>query len=216
MREKLKQYVQLLFAGATDAEDIKDEILQNTLDKYDDLIDQGKSPEAAYRLAISGIGDVNEILGGSRPVFPDHKPDSHQCASELVDEIQSRKMRAVAVALYILCPTPLFILGNFGNGTIGLCLMFLMIAAATALLILAPKQPETNSEKDTEKDEEKFGKINPELKKFIDILTVVLYFAVSLLTQAWHVTWLIFLIKSCVFHLINAIQEMKEERKHEA
>ena len=67
MREQLIKYIDLLFAGAPEAEDIKQEILQNTLDRYDDLIDQGKSPEAAYRLAISGIGDVNELLGASSP-----------------------------------------------------------------------------------------------------------------------------------------------------
>lgn len=63
MREQLIQYVTLLFAGADDCEDIRQEILQNTLDRYDDLIAQGKVPEAAYRLAISGIGDISEILG---------------------------------------------------------------------------------------------------------------------------------------------------------
>lgn len=63
MREQLMQYVNLLFAGADDCEDVRQEILQNTLDRYDDLIAQGKVPEAAYRLAISGIGDIGEILG---------------------------------------------------------------------------------------------------------------------------------------------------------
>ena len=62
MREQLVQYVNLLFAGAPDSDDIRQEILQNTLDRYDDLISQGKTPEAAYRLAISGIGDISEIL----------------------------------------------------------------------------------------------------------------------------------------------------------
>ena len=63
MREQLIQYVSLLFAGAENCEDTRQEILQNTLDRYDDLIAQGKSEEAAYRLAITGIGDINEILG---------------------------------------------------------------------------------------------------------------------------------------------------------
>ena len=60
MREQLIRYVDLLFAGAPNAQDVKQEILQNTLDRYDDLLQQGKSPEAAYSLAISGIGDVND------------------------------------------------------------------------------------------------------------------------------------------------------------
>ena len=63
MKEKLIQYVNLLFAGTDNSDEIRDEILQNTLDRYEDLLEQGKSPEAAYRLAITGIGDINEILG---------------------------------------------------------------------------------------------------------------------------------------------------------
>lgn len=73
MREQLIQYVQLLFAGAADCDDTRQEILQNTLDRYDDLIAAGKTPEAAYRLAIMGIGDINEILGrapGAAPCPP--------------------------------------------------------------------------------------------------------------------------------------------------
>lgn len=42
MREQLIQYVQLLFAGAADCDDTRQEILQNTLDRYDDLIAAGK------------------------------------------------------------------------------------------------------------------------------------------------------------------------------
>ena len=63
MRDQLIRYVDLLFAGAPDAYEIQQEILQNTLDRYDDLVAQGKTPQAAYSLAISGIGDITEILG---------------------------------------------------------------------------------------------------------------------------------------------------------
>ena len=213
MRDKLTDYVELLFAGAADADEIREEILRNTLDKYDDLVGQGKSPEAAYRLAISGIGDVNEILGNPQaspgPITPAHVFDG---SSEHAHK--GPKMRAAAVAMYILCPVPLFILREIGSGVIGLSLMFLLIAAATALLILAPKDPERASKDDRDEVEE-FRNINPDLKKRIDTLALVLYFAVSFITKAWHVTWLIFPIKSCVFHLINAIYDLKEERKHE-
>lgn len=70
MREQLIQYVQLLFAGAADCDDTRQEILQNTLDRYDDLVAAGKTPEAAYRLAIMGIGDINEILGKAPGAAP--------------------------------------------------------------------------------------------------------------------------------------------------
>ena len=45
MKEQLIQYVELLFAGAQNCDDIKQEILQNTLDRYDDLIASGRVPD---------------------------------------------------------------------------------------------------------------------------------------------------------------------------
>ena len=70
MKDQLTKYVDLLFAGADHAEEIKMEILQNTLDRYDDLIEQGKTPQAAYSLAISGIGDPSEIINDKAPNIP--------------------------------------------------------------------------------------------------------------------------------------------------
>lgn len=80
MRENLTRYIDLLFAGAPHAAEIKEEIKQNTLDRYDDLIAQGKSPEAAYQLAISGIGDINEILGTQSQVIS--APQNKRSVSE--------------------------------------------------------------------------------------------------------------------------------------
>ena len=65
MRDKLITYVDYLFAGAPETQenrDLKNEGLQNTLERYDDLIASGKAPGAAYNLAISGIGDVSDML----------------------------------------------------------------------------------------------------------------------------------------------------------
>ena len=80
MREQLIQYIHLLFAGTPDSEDMQQEILQNTLDRYDDLLSQGKAPEAAYRLAIAGIGDIQEIIG-NMPVQIYEKPVAKQTAT---------------------------------------------------------------------------------------------------------------------------------------
>jgi hypothetical protein len=99
MRDQLIQYVRLLFAGTPDSYDMQQEILQNTLDRYDDLIAQGKAPEAAYRLAISGIGDINEIVGNVQ-TQPSPAPASVQPKQDDPQDISKRKlMRAISVAL---------------------------------------------------------------------------------------------------------------------
>ena len=64
MREQIKVYVDGLFKDAAltirNAE-VQQEILQHTLDRYDDLIAAGKSEQEAYDEAVSGIGDVSEL-----------------------------------------------------------------------------------------------------------------------------------------------------------
>ena len=128
MRAQLQQYVELLFAGAPDSEDIKQEILQNTLDRYDDLIAQGKVPEAAYRLAISGIGDINEILGTTQTAPSPYTPPVREARQ---DDPERKKKRAAAIGFYIASPIPLFLLSELGVATLGLCMTLLLVAAAT-------------------------------------------------------------------------------------
>ena len=64
MREKISIYVEGLFSDAAltirNAE-VQQEILQHTLDRYDDLIAAGKSEQEAYDEAVGGIGDVSEL-----------------------------------------------------------------------------------------------------------------------------------------------------------
>lgn len=135
MKEQLIHYVDLLFAGAPYAGDVKQEILQNTLDRYDDLTAQGKSPEAAYRLAISGIGDINEILGGE-PSGIRPTPQAVPPCQTAVDTWWKKAFRAIAVALYILSPIPLFILQD----ELGLCALLACVAVGTVLMILGENQ----------------------------------------------------------------------------
>lgn len=220
MREQLIQYVELLFAGAPDSTEIKQEILQNTLDRYDDLVDQGKTPEAAYRLAISGIGDINEIINSEpqyhAPVYeaPVYSAPERSAEAENPAEKQRKKLqRAVAVALYIICPIPLIALGNTGDGVIGLCFMFILIAAATALMIVAGDskkgvhdEPEDSSPK--QQTRKAIGSI-------VSAITLGCYLLLSFSTGAWFITWVIFPLAACVKQLIFACIDLKEASENE-
>ncbi len=205
MKEKLTQYVDLLFAGAADCEDIKQEILQNTLDRYDDLIAEGKVPEAAYRLAITGIGDINEILG-SAPQMPDIPAASQSAEND--DTPKKKQKRAIAVALYILCPVPVLILGSMNDtlGIVGVCLLFVMIAYATYLMVM-------NSTKEEEEPEETGLRKN--IKNVVWAIAVLVYFVLSFATGDWYITWVIFVIAAAVCNLISAIFDLKGGKKHE-
>jgi len=214
MREQLIQYVNLLFAGA-DAEEIKMEILQNTLDRYDDMIDQGKTPEAAYRLAITGIGDVNEILGAARQPVQSAIPIQQAIHAE-TDSIHKRILRAVAIALYILCPIPLFVMNEIGMDTLGLCGTLALVAVATVLIILG-KKPESEAvhSKESEPEENPRHQLHESVDSVIWAIGLALYFIISFATKAWFITWVIFPLIGSLQGLVKAIMDLKEAGSHE-
>lgn len=208
MREQLIQYVNLLFAGAPQAADMKEEILQNTLDRYDDLVAQGKSPQAAYSLAISGIGDINEILGGQAaeiPAEPQSAPPQ-KTLDAVKTPVWKKALRAIAVALYIMCPIPLFVLQD----ETGLCGLLTFVAIATCLIVIAGK----SSQPEQKKTEEESTSPKAELRKSINTLIwaigLVIYFIVSFATGGWYITWVIFPMIGAVQGLVKACMDLKE------
>lgn len=205
MREQLIQYVQLLFAGAADCDDTRQEILQNTLDRYDDLVAAGKTPEAAYRLAIMGIGDVGEILGrtpGAAPLpAPAVKREEH-------DTPVKKLLRAIAIGLYILCPIPLFVLSGIWNmGIPGLCGTLTLVAVATVLIILGAKKEDEEADVTPSSPQSALAK---SVTGLIWAIGLAVYFLVSFLTGYWYITWVIFPITAAVQGLAKAILDLKE------
>lgn len=197
MREQLIQYVSLLFAGAENCEDTRQEILQNTLDRYDDLIAQGKSEEAAYRLAITGIGDINEILGRKDTVLP-----AMPVEREETDTAFKKLLRAIAVGLYILCPLPLIVLSELGMDTFGLCGLLCFVAVATVLMILGAKKQDSPEKEDSDEPKSEMGK---SVSSLIWAIGLAAYLVLSFLTGAWHITWVIFPILGAVNALVCAM-----------
>ena len=211
MREQLQQYVELLFAGAPDSDDIKQEILQNTLDRYDDLIDQGKVPEAAYRLAISGIGDINEILGTPQPSPMLPVPQPVEAEQE---NPERKKNRAAAIGLYIASPIPLLILSELGYSTMGLCFTLLLVAAATAVMLMN-KTPSHDEDPSQEEVPSPRQSLLESISSLTGLVTLIVYLGISFATGAWYITWLIFPLSGAVKGLIKAILDLKEAVDHE-
>jgi len=212
MREQLIQYVELLFAGAQNCEEIKQEILQNTLDRYDDLIAEGKVPEAAYRLAITGIGDISEILGTESRRASDVVPQDTAAEPEDEDTAKKRRMRAIAIGIYIISAIPLITLDSVGHDIWGLSLTLILVAIATILMVMNGSRREEEQEPRKAAEESSLAK---SISSLIWTIGLVAYFLISFTTQAWYITWLIFPIIGAVQGLIKAILDLKEAVKHE-
>lgn len=206
MKVQLKQYVDLLFAGTPDSNDMKQEILQNTLDRYDDLISQGKSPETAYRLAISGIGDIHEVLGNSTIQAEDRVSpvvtQKTDYRGRPLPSARKKTMRAVSIGMYICCVIPVIALGSIGDGIFGVCLMFIMIASATVLMIMSRDEKEVAVKKTT-----------TTLDKTLNTVTLAVFLVLSFVTGAWHITWLIWPIMGAVKGIIRACRDLRGGRE---
>ena len=130
MENKLRAYMDHLFQDVPNtkkAVEVKEEILQNIVDKYHDLVAEGKSEEAAYNIAIASIGDLDELLASLK--------DSSQMPNQMDSEnyMAWRKKSAirisVAIMLYILCVTPPIITDSLHlPDAIGACGLFVFIA----------------------------------------------------------------------------------------
>lgn len=213
MEAKIRAYVESLFRNtppSQQAVELKEELIQNLIEKYKDLIANGKSPEAAYNVAIASIGDISELLAG----LGGH-PIENTVPSASPGEIEQQKRRsaimtAVAVCLYILCAVPVIIFQN----EFGVVLLFLMIAAATGLLIInSSLNKKVVSAPDTVVgDFQQWRRVNDSrhqiysvISTILTVLTICFYFLISFVTHAWYITWLVFVISAVIRKMIKVI-----------
>ena len=99
MENKLRAYMDHLFQDVPNtkkAVEVKEEILQNIVDKYHDLVAEGKSEEAAYNIAIASIGDLDELLASLK--------DSSQTPNQMDSEnyMAWRKKSAIRISIAIM------------------------------------------------------------------------------------------------------------------
>lgn len=197
MRNKLICYVEELFEGIPETPEVaqlREEILQNTLDRFDEECAKSASETVAYNVAVLGIGDPDELLAAYR------KPKKEKKASR-------RVMVAIAITLYILCFVPPIITDALGAPDgVGTSLMFLFVAAATALLIISGG----GNRRETENSEESAAQ--PQVWRVLQaVLTPIYWVAASLLCVHlgfmgyWRICWIVFVFAAAIGDVVTGI-----------
>ena len=217
MKEKIRAYVEQLFEEAPrtrKAYELKEEMVSNLSEKFDDLVVGGKGEEEAFNLVVSGIGDLSELIQSlEESVVLD--PVLEQKARK-----KSALMVSIAVMLYILSIVVLILsLETFNlDAGIAVSLMFLIAGAATVLLIYnGMSQPRYRKMDDSVVEEFKEWKSskdkNTSIRKSISsalwTLTVALYLIISFVFDIWYISWIIFIIAAAVEQIIKAYYEVK-------
>lgn len=221
MQDKIRNYIHELFTEAPKtrkAMDLKEEMTQNTIEKYEDLIREGYPEEDAFQNVIHSIGDVTEL-------FPDLEDQNFLILPEK-DRRKKALLKAISVGLYILAGV-VFIFFQFIEsvsfayevGLLGLVIAGAICIFPTCMLVYAAnmypnyqKRKEENlvelyKEAKYSNNQEKA--VRTSISAIIWTLTLVLYFIISFTTSAWYITWVIFLIGACVQAVAELLFSLK-------
>ena len=146
-----------------------------------------------------------------------HFATSHSHINYYVDvtSIKTRVAEAKQAAhvLYSRIPKTKYV------DTIGVCIMFVMVAIATGIIIYRSKTRlhytktddtvvENFKEWKHEKDERKA--LRKSIETALWCMTFVLYFVISFSTGKWYITWVIFLVAGAVENIIRACFDLKK------
>ena len=227
MKEKIRQHFNQIFAEAPKtrkALDLKQEMIQSAMDKYDDMVADGYSEEDAYRNVIESIGDVSEL-------FPEVEEKNLLTLSE-TDRKKKAMLTAVAVGMYIFAAAVFFFFEcfegaaaygpGFNMGTFGLVVALLICIAPTVMLVYAANMyPDYTKKKDGDMVEQykeaKYSSnretaVRRSINSIIWTFTVVLYFIISFVTFDWYITWVIFPMALCVQSIVRLIFSLREDK----
>ena len=210
MYEKFRKKVDELFENAPEtnrARELKEELLANLMDKYNDLIASGKSEEEAFNIAISGIGDVDELIRGLK------EKNILDYAQMQKDRKKSALILSASIGLYIMSVVILILFSEVFqiDDNISVCIMLTIDAVATCLIIYnAISRPKYLKADDTIVEEFKEWKsannqereILKSVKSILWMIIVVLYFILSFEFGSWAYSWVIFIIGAAIQRII--------------
>ena len=221
MIEKFRVKLNELFENAPQtsrARELKEELLANLMDRYNDLLASGKSEEEAFNIAIAGIGDIDEIIIGLK--------DSYEFNPEQMKKDREKRafILSTSIGMYIMSVVILIMLTSVFrvSGDVAICIMLTIDALATSLLIYnAVSRPKYIKADDTIVEEFKEWKsanntekeVINSIKSIMWLVIITLYFLLSFTLRIWSFSWILFIIGAAIERVITLIFQLRKQRE---
>lgn len=224
MNNKIKNYVDVLFTDVPrgkKASELKEEMLSNMSERFEDYIYQGKTENQAYSLVVSNMGDVDELLA---QVMPDA---DFKTEAKFYRKRNARNT-AIGVAMYIIGAAVLIAFATIGefvgmeevSSIIGLLILLLLTAVATGLIIytnmstpLEYKDYDEQTAREKKRYASKNGKLFESLMSIYWTIITCVYLAISFITHEWGITWIIWVLAGVFSQIIEVIFEMRNNNE---
>jgi len=209
INKKIKNYMDVLFLDipkTNKAKELKEELLANMNERFEDYIAEGKSENQAYSLVISNLGDIDYLL---KEVMPN---ENFQKEANTYRK-RNAKVTAIAIMMYILGAAFLILfLALDRNVLYGVVLLLFMAAMGTGLLIYVNMS--TPSEYKIMDEDEKLeyelfltpaGKKFKEIESLIWLVVTAIFFIGMFGFNLWNISWIIFPITGIVLEIIKTL-----------
>lgn len=223
-RKEIRERLDVLFQNAPENRaswELQEELFSNCIERYYDLVNEGMEEERAINMVISNLGNVEDLIAE----LPEYDMEL-QHALRMHQKQRTAIITSISVGLYILAGVVLLIgafIGEVWNfeyaPLIGLIVAMLICIVPTCMLVYSAKQyPKYKKKEDTlveefkewSNDSKKTKTVRAALSSLLWTVTVAVYLIVSFMTFAWHITWIIFIIASCLEAAINLFFKLQE------
>jgi hypothetical protein len=224
MKESLRSHLELLFEDAPKtrkAFELKEELITNSVERYDDLLKSGVAPEDAYKNVVNSLGNVSDLFNGLEETTEEEMKIENEKIKKLA------LIKAVAVGLYILGAVIFLGFAAIGYNfypfidpdVTGLIIMLIIDIVPTCMLVyVSNAYPKYKMVDTTVVEEFKAWKSKNQKNRAVKgavwmiiwTLTIILYFIISFATMAWYISWIIFLIGICATAITELVFRLKE------
>ncbi len=214
MIDKIKAHVNLAFRDAPKTkrvQELKEELLSNLIEKYNDQLVAGKTEDEAYHIAITSIGDIHELVESLHEPVGSKQPDKTYAS-----------IVAITTAMFILSPVVLIASTIFGGNPVGgLLLMLTLIALAAGLRVyiglMRPKYTRADESmveefKEWRATTSSRKQAYKSFKSAYWSLVVAVYLLLSFLFGVWAFSWIIFIIAAAVENIVKGILELRSDQ----
>lgn len=221
MNENLRAHVEKLFEQAPKtrrAVELKEELLANLTDRYNDLLSRGVGEENAFKTVADSIGDVDELIKSLKET---DVMDYNQILKE-----RKKTARVVTTAIGLILFSVILMVTSVAalhadpiimNG-----IMLLIFLGATCMLVYHfMSRPKYVKADDTIVEEFKEWKskaaqdekIRKSIYSILWTSTVAAYFLFSFLFRIWAYSWILFIIAAVISRIITLSFQLKESGK---